>query len=54
VRTYNFPENRISDHRTGFKAYNLDAVMDGALDDVIDSLVEADLAERLAAIESGE
>jgi peptide chain release factor 1 len=47
VRTYNFPENRISDHRTGFKAYNLDQVMDGALDDVIASLVEADLAERL-------
>ncbi|TXL61278.1 peptide chain release factor 1 [Aeromicrobium terrae] len=53
VRTYNFPENRISDHRTGFKAYNLDAVMDGALDDVIASLVEADLAERLAGIEGG-
>ena len=52
VRTYNFPENRISDHRTGFKAYNLDQVMDGALDDVIASLVEADLADRLAAIES--
>jgi peptide chain release factor 1 len=53
VRTYNFPENRISDHRTGFKAYNLDAVMDGALDDVIASLVEADLAERLAALAPG-
>ncbi|MGH3459237.1 peptide chain release factor 1 [Aeromicrobium sp.] len=52
VRTYNFPENRISDHRTGFKAYNLDAVMDGALDDVIGSLVEADLVERLASVES--
>ena len=52
IRTYNFPENRISDHRTGFKAYNLDQVMDGALDDVIASLVEADLAERLASIES--
>ncbi|GAA3545829.1 peptide chain release factor 1 [Aeromicrobium flavum] len=51
VRTYNFPENRISDHRTGFKAYNLDQVIDGALDDVIGSLVEADLAERLAALE---
>ena len=49
VRTYNFPENRVSDHRTGFKAYNLDAVMDGALDDVIGSLVDADLAERLAS-----
>ena len=53
VRTYNFPENRISDHRTGFKAYNLDAVMDGALDDVVASLVEADVAERLAAVEAG-
>ena len=51
VRTYNFPENRISDHRTGFKAYNLDQVIDGALDDVITSLVEADLADRLAALE---
>jgi len=52
IRTYNFPENRISDHRTGFKAYNLDQVMDGALDDVITSLVEADLADRLASIET--
>jgi len=52
VRTYNFPENRVSDHRTGFKAYNLDQVMDGALDEVISSLVEADLAERLAALET--
>jgi peptide chain release factor 1 len=51
VRTYNFPENRISDHRTGFKAYNLDQVMDGALDDVIASLGEADLTERLANVD---
>ena len=51
VRTYNFPENRVTDHRTGFKAYNLDQVMDGALDDIIASLVDADLTERLAAIE---
>ena len=51
VRTYNFPENRISDHRTGFKAYNLDQVMDGALDDVIASLVDADVAERLAKVD---
>ena len=34
VRTYNFPENRITDHRVGFKAYNLDQVLDGELDDV--------------------
>lgn len=51
VRTYNFPENRISDHRTGFKAYNLDQVMDGALDDLIASLVDADMAERLANVD---
>jgi peptide chain release factor 1 len=42
IRTYNFPENRISDHRVGFKAYNLDQVLDGALDDVIDALTRAD------------
>ena len=50
IRTYNFPENRISDHRTGFKSYNLDQVMDGALDDVIASLVDADVAERLDSV----
>ena len=49
IRTYNFPENRIADHRTGFKAHNLDAVLSGALDAVIASLQEADEAERLAA-----
>jgi len=49
IRTYNFPENRIADHRTGFKAHNLDAVLSGALDAVISSLQEADEAERLAA-----
>ncbi len=54
IRTYNFPENRISDHRTGYKSYNLDQVMDGALEDVIKSLVDAELADRLAAVESGE
>jgi peptide chain release factor 1 len=48
IRTYNFPENRISDHRVGFKAYNLDAVLDGALDDVIASCVNADEAERMS------
>src|SRR5215207_7702855 len=53
IRTYNFPENRLSDHRTGFKAYNLDQVMDGALGDVVQSLVDADLADRLSNVESG-
>ncbi|HEY8721382.1 peptide chain release factor 1 [Pengzhenrongella sp.] len=49
IRTYNYPENRIADHRTGFKAYNLDAVLDGELEPVIRSLIDADEAERLAA-----
>jgi peptide chain release factor 1 len=50
IRTYNFPENRIADHRTGYKAYNLDAVMDGALGAVIDSCIQADEEARLAEI----
>ncbi|WP_326687926.1 MULTISPECIES: peptide chain release factor 1 [unclassified Streptomyces] len=49
VRTYNFPENRISDHRVGFKAYNLDQVLDGELDPVIQACVDADSAAKLAA-----
>ncbi len=49
IRTYNFPENRISDHRVGYKAYNLDQVLDGDLDAVIGALVEADRLEKLAA-----
>ncbi len=53
VRTYNFPENRISDHRVGFKAYNLDQVIDGDLDAVIAALVEADRAEKIARSGSG-
>ncbi len=48
IRTYNFGENRIADHRTGYKAYNLDVVLDGALDAVIASCVAADEAARLA------
>ncbi|MEO6789748.1 MAG: peptide chain release factor 1 [Ornithinibacter sp.] len=50
IRTYNFPENRISDHRTGFKAHNLDAVLDGDLDPIVQSCLDADEAARLAAI----
>ena len=49
IRTYNFPENRIADHRTGFKAYNLDQVLDGDLDPLIRSAIDADEADRLAA-----
>ena len=49
IRTYNFPENRITDHRTGYKAYNLDAVLDGELEPVVRSAIDADAAAKLAA-----
>ena len=52
IRTYNFPENRISDHRVNFKANNLDAVLNGELEDVIEALLQADKAEKLAAAEA--
>ncbi len=52
IRTYNFPENRITDHRVGYKSHNLDHVLEGDLQDVIDACVGADLTERLAAVES--
>jgi peptide chain release factor 1 len=49
VRTYNFPENRISDHRVGYKAYNLDQVLEGDLDAVVQALADADTAAALGA-----
>ncbi|KQT95945.1 MULTISPECIES: peptide chain release factor 1 [Sanguibacter] len=49
IRTYNYPENRIADHRTGYKSYNLDQVLDGDLEPVVRSAIEADEAARLAA-----
>jgi peptide chain release factor 1 len=54
IRTYNFPENRIADHRTGYKSYNLDQVMDGALQPVVDSAIEADERSRLEALSGGD
>ncbi|WP_062297723.1 peptide chain release factor 1 [Demequina maris] len=51
IRTYNFPENRIADHRTGYKSYNLDQVLAGDLQPVIQSAIDADEAARLSAAE---
>ncbi|SCF10244.1 peptide chain release factor 1 [Micromonospora mirobrigensis] len=48
IRTYNFPQNRITDHRIGYTAYNLDLALAGDLDGVLDALAEADRAARLA------
>lgn len=53
IRTYNFPENRISDHRTGYKSYNLDTVLDGDLEAVVQSAVDADEAAQMAAVAEG-
>jgi peptide chain release factor 1 len=52
IRTYNFPENRVSDHRTGYKAYNLDIVLGGDLDPIVESAITADEAARLAVLGS--
>ena len=49
IRTYNFPENRLSDHRVNFKSNNLDAVLNGDLDPVIEALLEADKTAKLAS-----
>ena len=47
IRTYNFPQGRVTDHRVGLTLYKIDAVMDGALDEIIDALATADQAEKL-------
>jgi len=48
IRTYNFPENRIADHRTGYKSYNLDQVLAGDLDPVVQSAIDADMHAKLS------
>jgi len=52
IRTYNFPQGRITDHRIGLTLYRLEAVLQGDLDEIIDSLITADQAERLKAMET--
>jgi len=47
IRTYNFPQGRVSDHRIGLTLYKIDAIMDGDLDELIDALATADQAEKL-------
>lgn len=47
IRTYNYPQNRVTDHRIGFTTNNLDRVMDGALDDIIEALITEDLQRKL-------
>lgn len=49
IRTYNFPQGRVSDHRIGLTLYKIEAIMNGDLDEIIDALVTADTAEKLKA-----
>ena len=49
IRTYNFPQGRVSDHRIGLTLYKIEQIMNGALDEVIDALITADTAEKLKA-----
>ncbi len=47
IRTYNFPQGRITDHRIGLTIYKLDSFLDGDLDEVIDALITSDQAEKM-------
>ena len=47
IRTYNFPQSRVTDHRIGLTLYKIDAIMNGGLDEIIDALIAADQAEKL-------
>jgi peptide chain release factor 1 len=49
IRTYNYPENRLSDHRVNYKSNNLDSVLNGELDDVVQALLDADKAAKLSS-----
>jgi len=52
IRTYNFPQGRVTDHRIGLTLYRIDSIMDGDLDELVEALITADRAEKLKA--SGE
>ena len=54
IRTYNFPQGRVTDHRIGLTLYKIDAIMDGDLDEIIDALITADRAEKLQAAGEGQ
>jgi peptide chain release factor 1 len=53
IRTYNFPQGRVTDHRINFTAYNLDQFVQGDVDALMDALHAEDQAERLAQMENG-
>lgn len=51
IRTYNFPQGRITDHRIGYSVFSMDAFMEGDIQDMLDHLIAADQAERLKGAE---
>ena len=53
IRTYNFPQNRVTDHRIGLTLYSLPAVMEGKIDEIIEALQRAEYEEKLAALTGG-
>ena len=54
IRTYNFPQGRVTDHRIGLTLYKIESIMNGDLDELIDALITADTAEKLKASEQNE
>nr|MCR4728415.1 peptide chain release factor 1 [Lachnospiraceae bacterium] len=52
IRTYNFPQSRVTDHRIGLTSHNLEGILDGDLDEVLDSLISADQAAKLLKMEN--
>ena len=53
IRTYNFPQNRMTDHRIGLTLYSLPAIMEGQFETIIEALQRADFEEKLAALTGG-
>ncbi|MBO7599983.1 MAG: peptide chain release factor 1, partial [Lachnospiraceae bacterium] len=54
IRTYNFPQSRVTDHRIGFTSHNLEGVLDGDLDQILDSLIAADQAAKLTKMQNSD
>jgi peptide chain release factor 1 len=51
IRTYNFPQNRVTDHRINYTTHRIEAIMDGDIDELIDALTEKDLSKKLENID---